>query len=108
MSAGIRSGVNWMRLNSSDSASASVRIISVLARPGTPTSRQCPRANSAISSCSITSLLADDALGDFVGDAAIGFAEALDGLEVFGFGHEEVVRCQLSVVRCTIRRLRWL
>ena len=55
MSAGIRSGVNWMRLNSSDSASASVRIISVFARPGTPTSRQWPRAKSAMSSCSITS-----------------------------------------------------
>ena len=34
MSAGIRSGVNWMRLNCSESASASVRISSVLARPG--------------------------------------------------------------------------
>ncbi len=54
MSEGIRSGVNWMRLNSSDSASASVRIISVLARPGTPTSRQCPWANMATSSSSIT------------------------------------------------------
>ena len=32
-------------------------------------------------------VLADDALADFVGDAAIGFAEAFDGLEIFGFGH---------------------
>ena len=43
-----------MRLNFSDSASASVRIISVLARPGTPTSRQWPRANMATSNSSIT------------------------------------------------------
>ena len=34
MSAGIRSGVNWMRLKSSDRHLASVLIISVLARPG--------------------------------------------------------------------------
>ena len=34
--------------------SASVRIKSVLASPGTPTSRQCPRANMATSSSSIT------------------------------------------------------
>jgi hypothetical protein len=28
--------------------------------------------------------LADDALGNLVGDAAVGFAEAFDGLEVLG------------------------
>ena len=33
---------------------ASVRTIKVLARPGTPTSRQWPRAKMAISSCSST------------------------------------------------------
>ncbi len=54
MSAGIRSGVNWTRLNDRSSASASVRTISVLARPGTPSSRQWPPANSATSSSSIT------------------------------------------------------
>ena len=43
MSAGIRSGVNWMRLNDRFSVRASVLIISVLARPGTPSSRQWPR-----------------------------------------------------------------
>jgi hypothetical protein len=38
--------------------------------------------------------LSYDSLGDFVGDAAVGFAEALDGLEVFGH------RFQVSGVRC--------
>ena len=38
------------------SARLSVLIISVLARPGTPSSRQCPRLKSEISSSSITSL----------------------------------------------------
>src|SRR5438309_390576 len=54
MSLGIRSGVNWMRLKLSESASASVEMSSVLASPGTPTNRQWPREKSAISSCSMT------------------------------------------------------
>ena len=37
-------------------------------------------------------VLADDAFADFVGDAAVGFAEALDGLRSCGFGHEERFR----------------
>jgi len=56
MSAGIRSGVNWMRLNVRFSARLSVLIIKVLASPGTPSSRQCPRLNSEISHSSITAL----------------------------------------------------
>ena len=36
MSDGIRSGVNWMRLNVMSSDWASVLTINVLARPGTP------------------------------------------------------------------------
>src|SRR5262245_44073497 len=55
MSDGIRSGVNWMRLNDSDRHFDSVLIISVLARPGTPSSMQWPRLNSAMSSSSMTS-----------------------------------------------------
>ena len=47
MSAGIRSGVNWMRENDSSSASASVRTSSVLPRPGTPSSSTWPPASSA-------------------------------------------------------------
>src|SRR5579872_3694695 len=47
MSDGIRSGVNWTRLQSSASRRASVRAISVLAVPGTPSSRTWPPHNSA-------------------------------------------------------------
>ena len=35
-SAGRRSGVNWMRLNSSEESSANVFTVSVFASPGTP------------------------------------------------------------------------
>ena len=55
MSEGIRSGVNWMRLNTRPRVCAMVRTISVLADPGMPVIRQCPPTNSAISTCSITS-----------------------------------------------------
>ena len=55
MSDGIRSGVNWMRLNSRPSACASVRTSSVLAVPGKPVIRQWPPTNSATITCSITS-----------------------------------------------------
>ena len=50
MSDGIRSGVNWMRLNDRSSAWASVLTMSVLARPGTPMSRAWPRQKMAIRS----------------------------------------------------------
>ena len=55
MSEGIRSGVNWMRLNTRPSVCASVRTSSVLAVPGKPVIRQWPPTNSAIITCSITS-----------------------------------------------------
>src|SRR5689334_17045766 len=55
MSLGIRSGVNWIRLNSSASERASEWTISVFASPGTPSRMQCPRAKTAIRSCSTTS-----------------------------------------------------
>ena len=55
MSEGIRSGVNWMRLNWMSRIWARVLTISVLARPGTPTSRQWPRVKMAANICSITS-----------------------------------------------------
>jgi len=48
MSEGIRLGVNRMRLKSSDSDCASELTRSVLASPGTPTSRACPREKIAI------------------------------------------------------------
>src|SRR5690606_13269347 len=49
-SPGIRSGVNCTRLKSSDSAAASVRTISVLATPGTPSSSTCPLHSRAMTS----------------------------------------------------------
>ncbi len=55
-SLGIRSGVNWIRLNLRCVASASELIKSVLASPGTPSSRAWPRAKMATNTCSITSL----------------------------------------------------
>ena len=55
MSDGMRSGVNWMRLNFSFSTLAMVEMSSVFARPGTPTMRQWPRENIARSNCSMTS-----------------------------------------------------
>src|SRR4051812_16908749 len=56
MSDGIRSGVNWIRLNEMSSTWATELTMSVLARPGTPTSRQWPRVKIAARICSITSL----------------------------------------------------
>ena len=41
-SAGSRSGVNWMRAKRALIASQRVRTVSVLARPGTPSSRTWP------------------------------------------------------------------
>src|SRR6266702_7976872 len=46
-SAGTRSGVNWMRLNSPEMACATVFTASVFARPGTPSTSRWPRASSA-------------------------------------------------------------
>ena len=45
MSAGIRSGVNWMRFQSRPSTMPSVSTSLVLARPGTPISRPWPPAS---------------------------------------------------------------
>ena len=73
ISAGIRSGVNWMRLKDRFSVRLSVLIISVLARPGTPSSKQCPRLKSEISSSSITCVLADDHFGQLLQDLLAGW-----------------------------------
>src|SRR6185312_6418289 len=48
-SAGTRSGVNWMRRKVPPSTVASVRTVSVLARPGTPSRRTWPPVSSATS-----------------------------------------------------------
>src|ERR1035437_8202266 len=49
-SAGTRSGVNWMRLNSPPIAPASVLMAMVFASPGTPSTSRWPRARSATAS----------------------------------------------------------
>ena len=54
MSAGIRSGVNWMRLKLRSSVFATELTSSVFARPGTPIRRACPRENRAMLSSSTT------------------------------------------------------
>src|SRR5258706_4421444 len=46
-SAGTRSGVNWIRLNSPLIVCATVFTARVFARPGTPSTRRWPRASSA-------------------------------------------------------------
>ena len=56
MSDGIRSGVNWMRLNDTSRIWLMELTMSVLARPGTPTSRQWPRVKMAAMICSMTSV----------------------------------------------------
>lgn len=61
MSAGVRSGVNWTRLNLSSSASERVEMSRVFARPETPTRRACPRQKIAMSVCLLDDfVLADD------------------------------------------------
>src|SRR5215207_3375541 len=55
MSAGIRSGVNWMRLKERSSTEAMVRTSSVFARPGTPVMMECPPTKSESSTSSTTS-----------------------------------------------------
>ena len=80
MSAGIRSGVNWIRWNFRWKIWAIERTSSVLARPGAPVIRQCPPANRLISSCSIDLLLADDHLAELALDPAAALADLLDDL----------------------------
>ena len=87
MSDGIRSGVNWMRLNVMSSDCASVLTMSVLARPGTPMSRACDRQKMAMSSWSRTCFLPDDDLADFLAEPLVGVAQFLEHLGVSGFRH---------------------
>ena len=101
MSDGIMSGVNWIRRNDRLRIFATVLTSSVLARPGTPTSRTWPRAKRPVRSCSTTSswpmitlaisarialvLLGqggdgrDLVAGGFVGTGGVGHAEILSG-----------------------------
>ena len=97
MSEGIRSGVNWIRLNWMSRIRARVLTISVLARPGTPTSRQCPRVKMAAKICSITSRLADDHLLQFLLHQPPVLAELLqDVAEAAGLCWNGRHRCSLQ------------
>ena len=84
MSDGMRSGVNWMRLKFSFSTLASVEIISVLARPGTPTSRQWPAAEHRLHQQLDDRVLADDHLVQLGEHLGLGLVEVLDDPHVGG------------------------
>ena len=77
MSEGMRSGVNWMRLNLRSRTFASVETSSVLARPGTPTSRQWPFAKRAVRSSFDDLFLPDDDLPQLRQDGAARVFEIL-------------------------------
>ena len=96
MSAGIRSGVNWMRLKSSESASARVRTSNVLPSPGTPSSSGMAADEQAGQDAMDDLVMADDHLGDLGLDAVVGRPEFLGPSfhrGVIGGGHR-TLRCQ--------------
>ena len=80
MSDGIRSGVNWMRLNFRSSTWLSVRTSSVLPRPGTPSSRAWPPHEQAGQDAVDDVGVADDDLADLAVDLAVGLAELVGPL----------------------------
>ena len=79
MSDGIRSGVNCTRLKVRFMLSASVRIMSVFASPGTPTSSAWPWPSSAMRRSSSTSCWPTITLPHSVEDAVAGVAKLLRG-----------------------------
>ena len=84
MSAGMRSGVNWMRAKSQPSTCASVRTSSVLATPGTPSISAWLPVKMAISACSIDVVLADDDFAGFVAGLGEDFFQSF-GVHSFRF-----------------------
>ena len=68
MSAGMRSGVNWMRENSQPSTCASVRTSSVFATPGTPSISACWPMKNGDERLVDDLALADDDLAHFSPD----------------------------------------
>ena len=82
MSEGIRSGVNWMRLKVRFSASASVRISSVLARPGTPIEQAVAAGEDGDQQLLDHRVLADDHLAHLGLQEAERLLEALHGGQV--------------------------
>ena len=85
MSAGIRSGVNWIRLKVQSMTSPMVRMSIVLPRPGTPSRSTWLLASSPTRVCRTSSLLADDDLADLGLDAMRAFGERL-GRDAGGAG----------------------
>ena len=79
MSAGIRSGVNWMRLNDRFSARARVLIISVLARPGHAFQQAMAAAEERDQQLFDDVVLADDDLRKLIEDLLAGLAQLTDG-----------------------------
>ena len=107
MSAGIRSGVNWIRWNLRWKTCAIVRTSSVLARPGAPVIRQWPPANRLIRSWCVDLLLADDDLGQLALDPAAALVDLLDdlalvlvGIDVFR--HDRSFRTAAEAVRADV------
>ena len=85
MSIGIRSGVNWMRLNFSDIVSASLLTSSVLASPGTPISSAWPAREQADRQPLDHVVLADDDPAQLLPQPGIDLSQVVDRLDVILF-----------------------
>ncbi len=85
-SPGIRSGVNWMRLKRTSIARARVETSSVLASPGTPCTRQWPRANTADQHLVDHGPLADDDLAHLAAEGGGDVGQAAGEFQVGGHG----------------------
>jgi len=97
---GIRSGVNWMRLKGQvEGVGERERIMSVFARPGTPTSRQWPRARSR-SGAARAPPSANDRFIHLGEDAAVARVETFNGGQVS-------LRAVARPARSRRRPVRW-
>ncbi len=86
MSEGIMSGVNWIRRNDRLRILATVLTSSVLASPGTPTSRTCPRAKQARQELLDDVVLADDHLADLAAEPLVALGQGGDGGDLVARG----------------------
>ena len=82
MSIGIRSGVNWMRLNFSDIVSASLLTNSVLARPGHAHQERVPAGKQADRQPLDGVVLADDDPPQLFAQPSVDISELADRLDV--------------------------
>ena len=78
----MRSGVNWMRLNSRSSARETVEMSRVLARPGTPSRRHVPAGEEGDEQFVDDALLPHDGLADLAEERAPELAELRKLLDV--------------------------